>query len=82
MGGGVLILSGDFRQILPVVPRSTPADEINACLKKSPLWQHVKKLALTTNMRAQLSGDEKAKEFADKLLQVGNGTFPIGEHSG
>ena len=47
-----------------------------------PLWQHAKKLALTTNMRAQLSGDEKAKEFADKLLQVGNGTFAIDEHSG
>ena len=30
--GGVLgIYVGDFRQTLPVVPRGTPADEINAC---------------------------------------------------
>ncbi|XP_071036514.1 uncharacterized protein [Parasteatoda tepidariorum] len=30
--------NGDFRQTLPVIPRSTYADEINACLKSSPLW--------------------------------------------
>ncbi|XP_044591941.1 ATP-dependent DNA helicase PIF1-like [Cotesia glomerata] len=31
-GGTILLLSGDFRQTLPVIPRSTFADEINACL--------------------------------------------------
>ncbi|CAB3250348.1 unnamed protein product [Arctia plantaginis] len=30
-GGAILLLSGDFRQTLPVIPRSTFADEINAC---------------------------------------------------
>ncbi|UYV71003.1 hypothetical protein LAZ67_8001384 [Cordylochernes scorpioides] len=35
MGGILLLLAGDFRQTLPVIPRSTPADEINACLKAS-----------------------------------------------
>ncbi|GBP32025.1 ATP-dependent DNA helicase pif1 [Eumeta japonica] len=34
-GGALILLSGDFRQTLPVIPRSTPADEINACLKSS-----------------------------------------------
>ncbi|GFT11216.1 ATP-dependent DNA helicase [Trichonephila clavipes] len=33
-GGALLLLSGDFRQTLPVIPRATDADEINACLKK------------------------------------------------
>ncbi|CAB3239872.1 unnamed protein product [Arctia plantaginis] len=32
-GGAMILLSGDFRQTLPVIPRSTAADKINACLK-------------------------------------------------
>ena len=34
-GNAVILLAGDFRQILPVIPRSTPAAEINVCLKYS-----------------------------------------------
>lgn len=40
-GGAMILLAGDFRQTLPVIPRSTPADELNACLKSSNLWKHV-----------------------------------------
>ena len=50
-GGGLILLSGDFRQTLPVIPRSTAADEINACLKLSVLLGYVQKLILKTNMR-------------------------------
>lgn len=82
MGGVLLILSGDFRQTLPVIPKSTPADEINACLKHSLLWHHVKKVSLTTNMRAQISGNKRAQLFTEKLLQIGEGTFPVDEDSG
>ncbi|UYV76647.1 hypothetical protein LAZ67_14001572 [Cordylochernes scorpioides] len=35
MGGVVLLLAGDFRQILPIIPRGTIADELHACLKAS-----------------------------------------------
>ena len=30
--GGAMILLADFHQTLPVIPRSTPVDELNACL--------------------------------------------------
>ncbi|GBM88454.1 hypothetical protein AVEN_17496-1 [Araneus ventricosus] len=31
MGGLIVVLAGDFRQTLPVIPRGTMADEIKAC---------------------------------------------------
>lgn len=49
-GGALILLSCDFRQTLPIIPRSTAADEINACLKSSNLWRYVKILRLTVNM--------------------------------
>ncbi|CAH2226617.1 jg9019, partial [Pararge aegeria aegeria] len=71
MGGMVVLLAGDFRQTLPVITRGTPADEINACLKASPLWVHVKNFCLTTNMRVQLHSDTQLVQYADALLKIG-----------
>jgi len=31
-GGGMILLAGYFHHTLPVIPRSTPVDELNACL--------------------------------------------------
>lgn len=78
-GGALILLSGDFRQTLPVIPRSTPADEINACLKSSTLWRHVQRLTLSTNMRVQLQNDISAARFAKQLLDIGNGKMTIDE---
>ncbi|KAE9525220.1 hypothetical protein AGLY_014405 [Aphis glycines] len=75
--GAMILLSGDFHQTLPVIPKSTAADEINACLKSSFLWRHVKKLKLTTNMRVALQNDPSAAEFSRQLLALGNGHIPI-----
>ncbi|GFT86610.1 ATP-dependent DNA helicase pif1 [Trichonephila clavipes] len=60
-GNALILLAGDFRQTLPVISRSTPADEINACLKYSTLWRHVHILQLTTDMRVQLQNDRSAE---------------------
>ncbi|GFU61924.1 ATP-dependent DNA helicase [Trichonephila clavipes] len=46
LGGVLILLSGDFRQTLPIISRSTPADELHACLKSSVLWRHLQKLTL------------------------------------
>ena len=32
-GGNVLILGGDFHQVLPVVPKGTKAEMIDACVR-------------------------------------------------
>lgn len=78
-GGALILLSGDFRQTLPVVPRSTPADELNACLKSSVLWRHVQKLTLKKNMRVQIQHDAFGESFAKQLLEIGNGKLAIDE---
>ena len=45
-GGKVMILGGDFRQVLPVVQKGTKAQMISACIVKSTLWSNTKVLHL------------------------------------
>ena len=47
MGGVCVILTGDFRQTLPVIQRGSAVNEIKACFKMSKLWRRVHKLKLT-----------------------------------
>ena len=75
MGGITTVLSGDFRQILPVIPRGTRADDINACLKSSYLWPYIHVLQLTTNMRLTSSADSDLMSFASSILSIGDGTM-------
>ncbi|KAJ8887961.1 hypothetical protein PR048_007445 [Dryococelus australis] len=72
-GGALLSLPGDFRQTLPIIPRSTNADEINACLKSSSLWRNIQTLKFKTNTRIRLQYDLSAERFAKQLLDIGNG---------
>ena len=58
--------AGDFRQIFPVIPRGTSADQINACLRKSYLWDHNQKTVLT--MDSHLNFGNAVGKFATKLL--------------
>jgi len=82
-GGKVVVMAGDFRQILPVVRRGTKADIIDACLTKSALWQQINRRQLTINMRVRRLLQEaspdaaaqaaEAQRFSDFLMDVGNG---------
>ncbi|CAH0392751.1 unnamed protein product [Bemisia tabaci] len=74
MGGITVLFSGDFRQTLPVIPSGTPADEINACLKSSHLWKKMVVLHLSKNMRVHVGSEKNMEEFAQILLEMGNGT--------
>ncbi|XP_014776932.1 ATP-dependent DNA helicase pif1 [Octopus bimaculoides] len=76
MGDVTLLLSGDFRQTLPVIPKGSRADEVRACLKSSTLWPQVKTLSQSTNMRAHLLGDSTSAAFAEDILALGEGKVP------
>eukprot|EP00798_Chlamydomonas_sp_ICE-L_P007849 gene7849-1055_t len=80
-GGKVIVCAGDFRQVLPVVPRGSRAAIVDACLKRSKVWQHIKVRWLTINMKVQLLMDtlgpaaaESQDNFSKGLLAVGEGT--------
>ncbi|GBN08688.1 hypothetical protein AVEN_73486-1 [Araneus ventricosus] len=77
MGGITLVLSGDFRQTLPVIPRGTKADELHASIKSSYIWKDVQRFGLKTNMRVHLTGDASTQQFAQNLLHLGNGEMAI-----
>lgn len=79
MGGVTVLLAGDFRQTLPVVPRGTRADEVKACVKASYLWPLIWKLSLRKNMRVHLRGDVSAGQFSELLLKIGDGEYPESE---
>ncbi|XP_060959218.1 ATP-dependent DNA helicase RRM3-like [Cannabis sativa] len=70
-GGKVIVFGGDFRQVLPVVPKGTREQMINASLVKSELWPLFTKITLTDNMRAK-----QDPLFSNYLLNIGNGTEP------
>ena len=78
-GGILFILSGDFRQTLPIIRCGTRANEIRACIKSSHLWDHVETYSLRKNMRVHLFNDTNAAKFSDVLLQLGEGRIPYDE---
>ena len=67
-GGLTMIFGGDFQQILPVVPNGSRADIVDACLRKSYLWNNMHVLKLRTNMRLQHSPENTS--FAEWLLDT------------
>ncbi|XP_012856929.1 PREDICTED: uncharacterized protein LOC105976186 [Erythranthe guttata] len=82
-GGKVVVLGGDFRQILPVILKASRQDIVHATINSSPLWKNCKVLTLHNNMRLQSSVSsstvEEIKEFADWILKIGNGE--VGEEN-
>ena len=78
-GGKVLVLGGDFRQVLPVMPHCSRDDVVAHSLKAHPLWKagFVQIKHLTHNKRAEL--DVAWREY---LLRIGDGAEPISEDVG
>ncbi|XP_061346787.1 uncharacterized protein LOC133292402 [Gastrolobium bilobum] len=78
-GGKVVVLRGDFRKILPVVPHGSRQDIVHATINSSCLWSHCHLLTLTKNMWLSSGSDihnlMEIKEFSDWLLKVGDGVL-------
>ena len=77
-GGKVVVCTGDYRQILPVVKNENHIATVHASLSSSYLWQHVRVLELVENMRikaARLAGapNHELEWFNDWLLALGEG---------
>ena len=62
-GGKIIILAGDYRQCLPVVPGANRAHIVDICLPNSQLWQYFKIYSLSENMRVKASGNILVEEF-------------------
>jgi hypothetical protein len=85
-GGKIVVLGGDFHQVLPVVEGGNRLDTTDASIINSYLWNHVKILKLTINMhllgmsRSGLPIDQ-VRAFNDWVLSIGDGTATGSTHT-
>ncbi|CAG9825819.1 unnamed protein product [Phaedon cochleariae] len=60
MGGKIVVFGGDFRQLLPVIPREHSGEILRASLKSSYMWPMVRIYRLTENLRVKAAAAELA----------------------
>ena len=81
-GNKLMLFGGDFRQVLPVVPKGNRDAILKASLKNTKFWKDVKVYKLTENMRIKSAAinqgvsESEINKFAQFLLQIGEGIFP------
>ena len=74
-GGKIFIFGGDFRQVLPVVPKQGRPGIVAKTLLRLPWWGSVHKLRLSLNLRVlQHGNNSEAREYAAFFMDIGNGT--------
>ncbi|CAI0423543.1 unnamed protein product [Linum tenue] len=81
-GGKRILLGGDFRQILPVVPGGGRGSTLNTSIVRSPLWAHCHLLSLQPNIR--INHDDvnsttifSVMTFPQWILAIGDGLAPM-----
>ncbi|XP_031127792.1 uncharacterized protein LOC116029887 [Ipomoea triloba] len=76
-GGKTVVFGGDFRQILPVIPKGSRQDIVQATINASYLWATCKVLRLTKNLRLNTMQPgvnmQQVQEFATWLADIGDG---------
>ncbi len=80
-GGKLMVLGGDFRQILPVIPCAGTAEVVATCINRASFWPCVRVLRLRENMRVSRSEQQGAdaselRGWAQFLERIGDGTEP------
>lgn len=79
-GGITVVFGGDFRQILPVIPRASQGEVVASCITRSKLWKIAKVVKLFQNMRLNKGRNEEEvknlSDFAKWVLDVGDGKIP------
>ena len=86
-GGISLILSGDFKQTLPIVIKSHQLAQFQVSIKKSTLWNYFNgienQFSFTINMRLEQVRDVqehyKLEQFQTFLMSLGKGNLPVNE---
>ncbi|GAU34278.1 hypothetical protein TSUD_321240 [Trifolium subterraneum] len=82
-GGKVVVLGGDFRQILPVVRRGSRQHIVSTAVNSSKIWESCKVLRLAKNMRLARSNDNSNTDsiqlFGEWLLSIGDGYSKLDE---
>ncbi|CAI9715956.1 ATP-dependent DNA helicase [Octopus vulgaris] len=81
-GGFTVLLSGDWKQILPVGRHSVRSQIVDAVVKRSFLWNHTEVVELTINLRLLTEGHSDEKEFANYLLDIGIGNVSVEQNLG
>ncbi|XP_013601568.1 PREDICTED: uncharacterized protein LOC106309027 [Brassica oleracea var. oleracea] len=76
-GGKTVVFGDDFRQVLPVIPKGSRGQIVQASLTSSVLWRYCTVLSLTKNMRLSVDADpaenESIKAFSEWILKLGDG---------
>lgn len=63
-----MVFGGDFRPVLPVLPRRTQQEVVDASFVSSYIWPVLQKFKLSENIRAR-----QDPLFSEFLLRLGNG---------
>ncbi|KAH1035116.1 hypothetical protein GYH30_055198 [Glycine max] len=80
-GGKVVVFRGDFRKILPIIPRGSRFDIVHVTINTSYLWDYYIVLKLTKSMHLQsnltIINAQEIKRFSQWLIDVGDGKIGI-----
>ncbi|KAL4606240.1 hypothetical protein ACB092_09G087600 [Castanea dentata] len=83
-GGKVVVLGGDFRQILPVVKKGRREDIVQSTICQSHLWNYCHVFKLQQNMRLMQNNmseiqQSSIQDFSELILKIGNGDLGEGD---